>query len=68
MSYRARRIRALSPIVGIVSLILTSSWWVVGSWGLGLSGSFGFHSLPDGDVDENWSGTSYALRFSATMN
>ena len=43
-------------------------WWVGGSWGLGVSGSFGFHSIPDGGVDENWSGTSWAIRFSATMN
>ena len=49
-------------------LTVGKEWWVGGGWGLGLSGSFGFHSIPDGDIDENWSGTSVALRFSATMN
>jgi hypothetical protein len=43
-------------------------WWLGGSWGLGLSGSFGFHSIPDGDIDENWTGNSFALRLSATLN
>jgi hypothetical protein len=43
-------------------------WWVGGSWGLGLNGSFGYHTVPDGDVSGSWSGTSFALRFSATLN
>lgn len=43
-------------------------WWVGGNWGLGLAGCFGYHSIPDGGVDANWSGTSFGLRFSATMN
>jgi hypothetical protein len=43
-------------------------WWVGGNWGLGLSGSIGFHSIPDKGTTENWSGTSLALRFSATLN
>jgi hypothetical protein len=53
-------------IVGEISV--GKEWWLGGSWGLGLSGSFGFHSIPDGDIDENWTGNSFALRLSATMN
>jgi hypothetical protein len=49
-------------------LVLGKEWWVGGGWGLGVAGSFGFHSIPDGDVDENWSGNSWSIRFSATMN
>lgn len=43
-------------------------WWVGGSWGLGLAGAFGYHSVPDDLFDENWSGVSFGLRFSATLN
>lgn len=49
-------------------LILGKEWWVGNSWGLGVAGSYGFHSIPDGDVDENWSGNSWSIRFSATLN
>ena len=49
-------------------LTVGKEWWIGGGWGLGLSGSFGFHSIPDGDIDENWKGNSFALRLSATMN
>jgi hypothetical protein len=50
-------------------LTLGKEWWVGDAWGLGLAGGFGYHSVPaDEDVDENWSGTSFTLRFSATLN
>ena len=49
-------------------LSLGKEWWVGDAWGLGAAGGFGYHSLPDKDVSENWSGTSFALRFSATFN
>jgi len=49
-------------------LTVGKEWWIGGGWGLGLSGSFGFHSIPDGDIDENWKGNNFALRLSATMN
>jgi hypothetical protein len=55
-----------SGFVGEITL--GKEWWVGGSWGLGVAGAFGFHSIPDGEVDENWSGTSFAIRFSATLN
>jgi hypothetical protein len=51
-----------------LDLTVGKEWWVGNSWGLGLAGGFSYHSLPEKDVDENWSGTSFALRFSATFN
>jgi hypothetical protein len=49
-------------------ITLGKEWWVGGSWGLGVAGAAGFHSIPDGEIDESWSGPSFALRFTATMN
>jgi hypothetical protein len=51
-----------------VDLTVGKEWWVGNNWGLGVAGSLGFHSIPDGDIDENWSGTNFAVRFTATMN
>lgn len=51
-----------------LDLTLGKEWWVGGGWGLGLAGMFGYHSIPEKGVDESWSGTSFAVRFSATMN
>jgi len=51
-----------------VDVTLGKEWWVSDRWALGLSGGFGHHSIPEKDVDENWSGTSFGLRFSATLN
>jgi hypothetical protein len=28
----------------------------------------GLHSIPDDEIDESWSGMSFAVRFSATFN
>ena len=47
---------------------LGKEWWVGNSWGLGVAGSFGYHSIPDEDLDENFTGTSVAVRFTATLN
>jgi hypothetical protein len=47
---------------------LGKEWWVGGSWGLGVAGTFGCHSVPDKDVNENWSGYSLGVRFTATLN
>ena len=49
-------------------LTLGKEWWLGGSWGLGLAGAFGYHTIPDDNINENWSGTSWAIRFSATLN
>lgn len=43
-------------------------WWVGGKWGLGVAGAFGYHSVPEPDIDDNWSGTNWAILFSATFN
>lgn len=73
----------LSPSVGFGILSLDDSetdpgfafdatigkeWWVGGSWGLGLAGTFGYHSIPDDISNANWKGPSFGLRFSATLN
>ena len=47
---------------------LGKEWWVGQSWGLGLSGNFIYHSVPDKTIDEKWAGPSFDLRFSATFN
>lgn len=52
----------------VLDFTIGKEWWVGSSWGLGLAGYFGYHSIPDGGIDENWSGTSFGLRFSATLN
>ena len=43
-------------------------WWVGDGWGLGAAAAFEYQSFPDGDIDGNWSGPAFAVRFSATMN
>lgn len=47
---------------------LGKEWWVSPKWGLGLNAGVNYHNVPDGGVSENWSGTSFVLNFSATMN
>jgi hypothetical protein len=49
-------------------ITIGKEWWVGNSWGLGLAGAAGYHSIPDGDIDESWSGMNFALRFSATLD
>ncbi len=55
-----------SGFAGMITL--GKEWWVSGGWGLGLAGVFGFHSLPDKDIDESWSGWNFSVIFSATLN
>jgi hypothetical protein len=43
-------------------------WWVGDGWGIGVAGTFSYHSIPDGDVDGSWKGPGFAVRFTATMN
>jgi len=52
----------------VLDLSLGKEWWVGNSWGLGFNGGFNYHSIPDKQIDANWTGTSVALRFSATFN
>jgi hypothetical protein len=47
---------------------LGKEWWVSDRWGLGASATVGYHSIPPGDASGNFSGTSFAVRFSATFN
>ena len=49
-------------------ITLGKEWWVGSSWGLGVAGAAGLHSIPDSGVDKDWKGASFALRFSATLN
>jgi hypothetical protein len=51
-----------------VDFTLGKEWWVGNSWGLGLAGGFSYHSFNDPEISEKWSGPSYVLRFSATLN
>jgi hypothetical protein len=52
----------------VIDVTLGKEWWVGNSWGLGVAIGGSYHSIPDGGVPESWSGTSFALRFTATMN
>lgn len=47
---------------------LGKEWWVSDRWGLGVSATAGYHSIPPGDASNNFSGPSFAIRFSATLN
>lgn len=49
-------------------ITLGKEWWVGNSWGLGVAGAVGYHSVPEKDIDENWSGFNLAVRFTATLN
>lgn len=57
-----------SDLGPVLDMTIGKEWWVGGQWGLGAALAVNIHSLHDPDVDENWSGTSLALRFSATLN
>ena len=52
----------------VVDLTVGKEWWVGSSWGLGVAGSVGYHSVPEKGISENWSGPSFAIRFTATKN
>jgi hypothetical protein len=51
-------------------LTVGKEWWVGGKWGLGVAGGINFHSVPSGEpeLDENFSGVGFGVRFSATFN
>lgn len=51
-----------------VDVGLGKEWWVSDGWGLGASGTVGYHSVPPGDATSNFKGPSFAVRFSATFN
>ncbi len=43
-------------------------WWVSRSWGLGIAGGLGLHSVPEKGISNDWTGASVSLRFTATYN
>jgi hypothetical protein len=43
-------------------------WFVSNRWGIGVAVGIIYHSFSDPGVDENWSGISIPIRFSATFN
>ncbi len=47
---------------------LGKEWWVGNSWGLGVAGAVGYHSIKDNDTDEKFTGSNVAIRFTATYN
>ena len=47
---------------------LGKEWWVGDRWGIGVSGTAGYHSIPPGDATGKFKGPSFAVRFSATFN
>lgn len=49
-------------------ICLGKEWWGADHWSVGIAGSFSYHSLPEQDEEERWTGGSYALRISVTMN
>jgi len=49
-------------------LTVGKEWWVGDKWGLGIAGGMEYHSFGDPDINKNWSGTSWTIRFTATMN
>lgn len=52
----------------VVDMTIGKEWWVGRKWGLGVAGAVGLHSIPDKDIDSNWKGANFAVRFTATMN
>ena len=43
-------------------ITLGKEWWVGGSWGLGLAGTFGYHSIKESDSEYGWSGPNLGVR------
>jgi hypothetical protein len=52
----------------IVDFTVGKEWWVGDSWGIGVAGGFSYHSIPVDGAEENLTGTSFAIRFTATHN
>jgi len=52
----------------VFDLTVGKEWWVSSSWALGVAGALGYHTVPEKDINGNWNGASFAVRFTATMN
>jgi hypothetical protein len=60
---------SVSTDTGIaLDFTLGKEWWVGDNWGLGVAGAVSLHKVPDGDIDEDWTGPGFGVRFSATLN
>jgi hypothetical protein len=52
-----------------IDLTVGKEWWVGSRWGLGAALGANFHSVPSGEDDvEDFTGSAFAVRFSATFN
>jgi len=51
-----------------LDVTLGKEWWVGDAWGIGVAGGVTYHSLPQEGLNDNWSGTSFGIRFTATHN
>lgn len=52
----------------VFDLGLGKEWFMSPTWGLGFNAGMNYHSVPDGGVSQNWSGTSFVLNLCATYN
>jgi hypothetical protein len=54
----------------MIEAAVGKEFFVSDGWGLGFAVGIVYHSVPwdDVDIDENWSGISIPVRFTATMN
>jgi len=68
LSFDAGNVTVESDPGLVVDITVGKEWWVGKNWGIGVAAGIGLHSIPDKNADENWSGTSFAVRFTATMN
>lgn len=49
-------------------VVLGKEWWVGRRWGLGVAAAGQYHSIGTQDFENDFKGTSFGLRFSATFN
>ena len=68
LSIEADDVTVESDFGPVFDVTIGKEWWVGDEWGLGVAGGFSYHSIPDDSAEENWTGMSYAIRFSATKN
>jgi hypothetical protein len=68
LDYSEDNVSARSAYGFVGDFTVGKEWWVGESWGLGVALGLTVHSIPDEDTEDNWSGGSVAVRFSATMN
>src|SRR5262245_11325516 len=52
----------------VTDITLAKEWWTGGNWGLGIAGAAGYRSFHDDEVGRSWSGATFTLRFTSTLN